>query len=94
MELQVKVLGCEAVKIYRSVPDKRPRKDYAFLEGGAVQEGLQDTASTARSRGNVNFRSVALPEGRGIAYIGNDFPAPDVEDDCGQVRRPAKGQLV
>ena len=33
VELQVEVLGREAVKIYRSVPDKCPRKDYASLEG-------------------------------------------------------------
>ena len=55
MELKVEVLRGESVQVHWRIPQQGPGQDRPVLQGGAIEEGLQDAARAARRRGDVHF---------------------------------------
>ena len=94
MELQVEVLRGETVQVHRGIPQQCPGQDGPVLQGGAVQERLQDASRTSRGSGDVHFRSMAGPQGGSVPHIGDRLAAAVVQDHGRQVRRPGEGQFV
>ena len=94
MELEVEILRGESVQVHRRILEQGPGKDGPFLQGGAVQERLQDASRASRGRGDVHFRPGPDALRRGVSHVGDRFPGPDVQDDGREVRDAAQGQFV
>ena len=92
--LFVEVLGSEAAQVYGNVREQGIGQDYALVQGGGIQERLQDAAGRTRGGGNVHLHARALT-GRGcIPHIRQHLSGAIIHDHRGHVGNAFQRQFV
>ena len=90
----VEILRGESAQVHRDVRQQGARQYHPVLQGGFVEERLQDTARGARRGGDIYLSARAFALWRGIPHIGRHRPGNIVYHHRRHIRNPLLRQFV
>ena len=92
-ELPAEVLRGEPVDVDGDVRQEGAGQYQPFLQGGVVEDGLQDASGAARGADDVHLAAVGGVAPSGVSAIGGDPVVLQVDDQDGQVAYVAAGKF-